>query len=555
MRFRLDSRSILIVCLLLAVVHTWPLVTAPGTLARNDNADAELNEWIMAWVAHQLPRNPARLFDGNFFYPERDTLAYSEPLIVPALMGAPLAWLGASPVLVFNIVLMLGFALTAYAGYALTYSWTGDRTAGLVTGSLFAFNTHTLTRIAHVQGIHAWGLPLALLSADRIVVHARWRDAVWLAVWMAAMACTSGYLVVFAAIMIAIVVAMRVPDWRHRVVAVGLRFGLATALAAVAILPVYLPYRRLGKTMGMNRPLEAVSEFSASLGGYLATAGRLHSALWSSRFVGNPVDLFFPGVLVLVLGALAIYWAFRRRARTGAAAPPAFAIDSALTRRRIVMLVAIGAIGFVLSLGLKTPIYGWVYHAFPPMQGLRAAARFGNLFLLAVGVLAGLGLAAARSRFPAKHAGLIAAAAVVVVNVESLRAPMGYTRFEGIPSIYSILADIPERVVLVEVPFWPPQGAFEHAEYVLNSTAHWRPLINGYSGYLPQSYRKNAQLFWFFPQEHAIQAMRRAGATHVIIHPKGFGHEAPAMWEAVAASPHLERIATTPDGPALYRLK
>ena len=557
MRFRFDSRAVLVVCLLLAVIHTWPLVTAPGTLARNDNADAELNEWILAWVAHQLPRNPARLFDGNFFYPERDTLAYSEPLIVPALMGAPLAWLGASPVLVFNIVLMLGFALTAYAGYALTYAWTGDRAAGLVTGSLFAFNTHMLTRMAHVQGIHAWGLPLALLAADRIVVHGRWRDAIWLAVWMAAMAGTSGYLVVFAAIMIAVVVVTRVPDWRHRAVAVVLRFILATVLAAVAILPVYLPYRRLGKTMGMNRPLETVAEFSASVTGYLATAGRLHSWLWSSRFIGNPVDLFFPGVLVLVLAGLAIYWAFARRASSSTAATEtaAPAIDSGLTRRRIIMLLGIGAIGFVLSLGLQTPVYAWVYHAFPPMQGLRAAARFGNLFLLAVAALAGLGLAAARPRLPAKRAALIAAAVVAVVNLESMRAPMGYTRFEGIPSIYSVVADLPGRVVLVEVPFWPPQGAFEHAEYVLNSTAHWRPMMNGYSGYLPQSYRKNAQLFWFFPQEHAIQAMRRAGATHIVIHPKGFGHEAAAMWEAVAASPYLERIATTPDGPALYRLK
>ena len=357
MRFRFDSRAVLVVCLLLAVIHTWPLVTAPGTLARNDNADAELNEWILAWVAHQLPRNPARLFDGNFFYPERDTLAYSEPLIVPALMGAPLAWLGASPVLVFNIVLMLGFALTAYAGYALTYAWTGDRAAGLVTGSLFAFNTHMLTRMAHIQGIHAWGLPLALLAADRIVVHGRWRDAIWLAVWMAAMAGTSGYLVVFAAIMIAVVVVTRVPDWRHRAVAVVLRFILATVLAAVAILPVYLPYRRLGKTMGMNRPLETVAEFSASVTGYLATAGRLHSWLWSSRFIGNPVDLFFPGVLVLVLAGLAIYWAFARRASSGAAATETAvpAIDSGLTRRRIIMLLGIGAIGFVLSLGLQTP--------------------------------------------------------------------------------------------------------------------------------------------------------------------------------------------------------
>ena len=103
-------------CLLLAIVHTWPLATAPGTLSRNDNGDAQLNEWIMAWVAHQLPRAPARLFNANIFYPARDTLAFSEPLIVPGLMGAPMAWLGGSPVLVFNLVLILGFALTAWAG-------------------------------------------------------------------------------------------------------------------------------------------------------------------------------------------------------------------------------------------------------------------------------------------------------------------------------------------------------------------------------------------------------------------------------------------------------
>lgn len=543
-----------LLCLLLAVIHTWPLASAPGTLSRNDNADAELNEWAMAWVAHQLPRQPSRLFDGNMFYPERDTLAYSEPLIVPALMGAPLRWLGGSPVLVFNIILILGFALTACAGYALAFEWTGDRAAALLAGSLFAFNTHTLTRLAHMQGIHAWGLPLALLAADRLIVRGRWRDAAWLAVWMAAMAYTSGYLVVFAAIMIAVVVLARVPDWWRHAVRTATLFAAATAGAAIAILPVYLPYRRLGKTMGMNRPLEAVTEFSASISGYLSTVGRIHYSTWSARFMGNPVDLFFPGVVVIVLAALAIVWASK-------ASPPAsasalrFSIAAPLTRRRIVMLVLIGATGFVLSLGLRTPIYGWLYHVFPPMQGLRAAARFGNLFLLAIGVLAALGLAALRARLPPHRAGIVAAALVVLVNLESLRAPLGYTRFEGIPGIYSLLAHEPDRVLLVEVPFWPPQGAFQHARYLVNSTVHWRPILNGYSGYLPQSYRENAKLFWFFPAEHAIQAMRRAGATHVMIHPNGFGHEAEAMWQAVAASPYLERIAMTPGGPALYRLK
>ena len=199
-----------VACVMLAVVHTWPLATAPASLSRNDNGDAQLNEWIMAWVAHQLPRDPAHLFQGNIFYPAKDTLAYSEPLIVPALLGAPVAWLGGSPVLVFNLMVIAGFALTALAGYALVLAWTGDRAAALLAGSMFAFNTHTLTRLAHVQGLHIYGLPLALLAIDRIITGER-RAWPWLAVWMAVMAYTSGYLVVFAVIMIAVALAARCP--------------------------------------------------------------------------------------------------------------------------------------------------------------------------------------------------------------------------------------------------------------------------------------------------------------------------------------------------------
>jgi len=80
----------------LAVLHTWPLATAPGTLSRNDNGDFILHEWIMAWVSHQVVTNPLHLFDANIFYPERYTLAYSDHLFVQSMMGAPLLWAGAS---------------------------------------------------------------------------------------------------------------------------------------------------------------------------------------------------------------------------------------------------------------------------------------------------------------------------------------------------------------------------------------------------------------------------------------------------------------------------
>ena len=193
-------------------LHTWPLALHLGSYSRNDNADTELNEWILAWVAHQLPRDPAHLFEANIFYPAHDALAFSEPLIVPALIGAPLAWAGASPVLVYNLVVIAGYALTAFATFVLVEAWTGSFLAGLVAGSLFAFNTHTLTRFAHVQGLHIYGLPLALLAIDRLVRGGSWRAALLLAGAAALMAYTSGYLVVFAAVMIGIVLVTRAPN-------------------------------------------------------------------------------------------------------------------------------------------------------------------------------------------------------------------------------------------------------------------------------------------------------------------------------------------------------
>lgn len=108
MRYRSAWLTAAALCVLLAIAHTWPLATAPGTLSRNDNGDAQLNAWILAWVAHQLPRDPLHLFDANIFYPDRGTLAFSEPLIVPALLGAPVRWLGGSPVLVFNLMMIAG---------------------------------------------------------------------------------------------------------------------------------------------------------------------------------------------------------------------------------------------------------------------------------------------------------------------------------------------------------------------------------------------------------------------------------------------------------------
>jgi hypothetical protein len=131
-------------------------------VSRNDNPNTVLNEWAIAWIAHEAPRDPIHLFDANIFYPDLRTLAYSEPLLVPAAMGAPLLWAGASPVLVYNLLVIAGFVLTAWAVWLVITRWTGDPWAGVLAGSLVAFNAYTMARLPHLQALHAEFLPLAL---------------------------------------------------------------------------------------------------------------------------------------------------------------------------------------------------------------------------------------------------------------------------------------------------------------------------------------------------------------------------------------------------------
>ena len=533
------------VCVLLAVVHTWPLALHPARYSRNDNGDAMLNEWILAWVEHQLPRDPWHLFQAPIFYPARDVLAFSEPLIVPAIMGAPFAWAGASPVLVFNLLLLAGFALSAFGMFWVVEVWTGDALAGLLAGSVFAFNTHTLTRLAHVQAVHLYGLPLALLALERLTRRRRLRDAGLLAAWITVLAYTSGYSFVFACVMLPIAWLVRVPEWWSGRSRVALNVAFSMALAALLITPEAIPYARAARAQHMVRTIDIVRDYSATPKGYLATAGRLHFALWSHTLFREPIDSFFPGVAILVMAGIAIAAAIRRPL------PQAPSL-----RGRVIMLAAIAFAGFVLSLGPATPVYGWVFAILPPMRGLRAAARFGNLFLLGVAMLGGLGLAHLRRVRLQGYAGVwLAVATIVIANAETLRAPFVYRDFRGIPGVYRLLASEPGRVVVAEQPFFSSQAVFENAPYVLNSTAYWRPLMNGYSGYTPASYEGYADAFGLFPDPRAIQAMKDAGVTHVIVHPSMFSRDAAQVLQAAERQPDLELMAIGPDDMRIYRLK
>ena len=57
----------------------------------------------------------------------------------------------------------------------------------------------------------------------------------------------------------------------------------------------------------------------------------------------------------------------------------------------------------------------------------------------------------------------------------------------GPPSIYRAVRQLPASAVLAEFPFGEEQFDLR---YMVWSAAHWRPLLNGYSGGFPRQLRR-----------------------------------------------------------------
>jgi hypothetical protein len=527
---RYPRTATLVLFAALTIVQTWPLASDPAHLARHDNSDALLNEWALAWVAHQAPRDPLHLFDANIFYPERYTLAYSEAMIVQALMGAPLFWLGASPVLVYNLVLLAGFSLTGWSMCLVMVKWTGDWIAGITAGVLLAFNAHTLTRLPHLQALHGEFLPPALLALDALFREPRARHAVRLAMWFSLQALTSVYLLVFTTFAMLAAAGVRWREWLgRRVFRAAPQLAFAALLAALLLLPYLMPYWRIYRDAGVSRSLFDVELYAASWRDYLSTPSRWHFGAWSYRwFTGAAL---FPGLVGLSLTALAI------------------GSGRAFSDRRARMCLAVGICGVVLSFGTKIPGYAALYGVLPLLQAIRAVSRFGYLGLVAVAFLAGFGMLELRRRTSARWWKPAAAGVLALAVLEPLVAPISFGRFEGISPIYDQVAGEPDAVV-AELPMPGGFGWFGNARYMLNSTRHWKPMLNGYSGGAPPSFHAHAAAVSTFPDGPSIAALQAIGVTHVFVHLTAFDE---ARRSVMDRTPALHKVAE--DFPVvLYRI-
>jgi hypothetical protein len=231
---------------------------------------------------------------------------------------------------------------------------------------------------------------------------------------------------------------------------------------------------------------------------------------------------------------------------------------AALFRERGFFLAALFA-AFWLSLGpvpqsLGRPLelaspYGVLYDHVPGFDGLRVPARLAMIGTLMLSVLAGYGAlevvrrAGGRVVLAILALAFLAESTYLPFTVNGVTPPRGFNPPEArvyrparAPAIYHAVAAQRDVVAVAELPLGYPDFDQRAAFY---SMVHWKPVINGYSGFAPPHYGRLTALLSEIPRhaDISVSTLLEIGVTHVIVHEGAFiGDEGSATSAALRAS-------------------
>ncbi|PYM54374.1 MAG: hypothetical protein DMD79_24700 [Candidatus Rokuibacteriota bacterium] len=171
---RLTARQhalVLAASCVLTALFTYPLIKDPGHLLPV-HKDPLMYAWTMVSNVHRLLSAPLQVFHGNTFYPNGNSVAYTDFLLTPTLFPAgPVYLLTGNPVLQYNVTLLVWWALSAWAMYLLAFALLRSHAGAALAAVAFAFCPFRTDFFLEFQMQLAFPIPLALLCL--------WRSRRW----------------------------------------------------------------------------------------------------------------------------------------------------------------------------------------------------------------------------------------------------------------------------------------------------------------------------------------------------------------------------------------
>jgi hypothetical protein len=294
------------------------------------------------------------------------------------------------------------------------------------------------------------------------------------------------------------------------------------------ILPLFVPYILLQRETGTARSLAEASRYSSDWRSYLASPAVAHR--WMLAAIARWNDVDFPGFVATIGGVAGALAGWRAGGRT---------------RELTILYAGIVVLTCWASFGPAAGLYAVLYRTFPAFTMMRAPSRFALLVAFGLSVLAALGV-----REWIGHASRRSAwgVALAIVAAAELGVRLRFATVPPVNPVYLVLADQP-RAAVIELPFFRADRVIQHARYMLDSTAHWMPLVNGFSDWIPPDFVTRAPTLEQFPSAAAFGLLHQDAVRYAVVHLDRYRGDARAALEArlTASAAHLRPLYITQD--------
>ena len=525
----------------LTVVMFWPVAGHIRTRILSDGGDGAAYLWNLWSIPRALLGGNNPFDTKDIFFPVGAHTAFNTNMPLVSVLSWPLQKLFGLGVAA-NIMQLGGVVLSGFAAYLLAEHVTGNRPAAFVAGTAFTFAPYRFLHGSHYDLTHLEFLPFGILALLLLYEKASRRRALIFGAVVGATFLTNLYYFVFLLIACGVIAAWR---WRQTLRReMALRLAQAGAMAAVVAAPLIVVMARellVFQSLDPVRDWAGADNYSANFLSWVtpSSAQRIWGTTFeyvNSRWTGGE-RLAFPGFVVLALAALGVYRG---------------------TRGKRGLWISLGVVFVLLSFGPFLHVtenqggrfvrYGIRYtywmpyqllHEIPVVNGVRVPGRFSVVGILALDVLAAVGLAWLIARVATRRperALLVPAVALVLLLVEFY--PQGtVTQKPGIPGPYSAIAADPGRGAVLELPLqWRTGfGDFgdreaDHSIFLYYATRHGKPMVSGMVARYPAKSRKALLSQPIHAEVVALQSgdlaaatftaadLRRSGIGYVVYH-------------------------------------
>lgn len=451
---------------------------------------------LIAWFIHHdtefiLGRAP--LYDLPFFYPYKNTLAYSDPFLSTGVFNVFVSHFTDNLILQSNIHIILGTIFCFVGMYLLAYELVEEQLAAWTAAFIFEFSFLHFLFIVHLHTYLVAGLPFAVYfllrySKTKKLLYLILVDLSFL--YQALNAPMTAYFLATIFVCLLINRSIRTVIFRDKVV------WIHAASVFLLCCAFYLPYFQVSHEFQMTRTIRDAAHFSDPI-----------SRLWDWDFI-------------VLIGISLFLWFWPKKYKP-------FQL-SGWTWLIICIIGAVFTLGPVIKYGDHTvkifhqaiPLpYAIAYYLIPGMNAFRSVTRWNVLTAFGSGL--GVAYLLVRSKLPKiwKYA-IVGLIVISLLAIDVSRLPL-FQIAAAPPPIYSVVKGRPENI-LAELPgyLWDMSPyASNLDEEMLYQAYHGKTLFLGDSGLTPPQLQVElVKIFNEFPSDDTVHILKDHQVELLLMH-------------------------------------